>query len=459
MKDLLSEAGRGSGPRSRRALPLLLLASTTALGTTSARADDSLATRLSAAGGWTDNVLSAPTEQGPTDPPIESDMFSQLSPGVLFTSETRRMIQVASYTFSANLFVNHTEANSYSNDLAWNSIYSLSAVSELGLSAGASNGRINTFNTLGSASDTGLEQLPNNGVSFVSANVGQFYRRELTRAWRMQQRSALRMFKPIGDNATVGTNLYWNNTAGIQHAWQYDSLGLDMRADYTLFGSTAGVESNKQITVGPSLRYLHDFTDTLSSELSGGTVLVVQADDLGQRIAQPVGTAALRYIRGGGRAEIAYSHSVVPNLFVAQTTANDEVSLRAGLPVPFVSRAAITGSVGYQRGRIVDTQMGDLVGSTKLFLADVAASWSPSEALAVSLRYTRFDQLRSQVVTDTSRSYARNQVLLSLSGRYPTRDAATIPSRLDARVDESNEKSLGETDPSDHTAADADARR
>ncbi len=441
------------------ALSVLVLAAATVVTAPTARADDSLATRLSAAGGWTDNVLSAPNEQGPTDPPIESDMFSQLSPGVLFTSESRRMIQVASYTFTANLFVTHSEANSYSNELAWNSIYSLSEVSELGMSAGAANGRINTFNTLGAASDTGLDQLPNGGVSFVSANVGQFYRRELTRAWRAQQRSAVRVFKPIGDNVTVGTNLYWNNTAGVEHSWQYDSLGLDMRADYTRFGTVGGGESNKQITVGPSLRYLHDFTDTLSSELSGGAVLVVQADAFSQRIAQPVATAALRYIRGGGRAEVVYSHSVVPNLFVAQTSANDEVSLRAGLPVPFVSRAAITGSVGYQRGRIVNTQMGDLVGSTKLFLADVAASWSPNESLAVSLRYTRFDQLRSQVVTDTSRSYARNQVLLSLSGRYPTRDAATVPSRLDARVNGSNEQNLGATDPSDHTDADADARR
>lgn len=436
-----------------------MLAAATALGAASAHADDSLATRLTASGGWTDNVLSAPNEQGPMDPPIESDSFSQLSPGVLFTSETRRMIQVASYTFTANLFVSHTEANSYSNDLAWNSIYSLSAVSELGLSAGASNGRINTFNLQSAASDTGLDQLPNGGVSFVSADVSQFLRRELTRAWRAQQRSAFRVFKPIGDSSSLGTNLSWNNTAGVQHSWQYDSLGLDMRADFTRFGTAVGTESNKQLTVGPNLRYLHDFTDSLSGELGAGAVLVVQADDFGQRIAQPVATAAVRYIREGGRAEVAYRHSVAPNLFVAQTTVNDEVSLRAGLPVPFVDRAAISGSVGYQQGRIVDVQMGGLIGSTKLFLADVAASWSPNESLAVSLRYQRFDQLRSQAATATSRSYARNQVLLSLSGRYPSRDAATVPSRLDARVDESNEQNLGQTDPSDHTAADADARR
>ncbi len=429
-----------------------------------ARADESVATTLTASGGWTDNVLSAPNEPGPTDPSIESDAFTQLSPGIVFSQESRRLLQVATYTFSANLFASHSEANSYSNQLGWQAIYSLSPRSELTLGASASNGRLNTFNTQGQASDTGLNQLPNGGVSFATGDVQESIRHELSRAWTLRQLAAARLFKPLDDMAALGTNVYWNNSFGAVHAWRYDSLGLDLRADYTAFGagtSTNGtaIGSNKQITVGPSLRYLHDFTDSLSGELSGGAVAVVQANDLGSQIVQPVGTAALRYIRDAGRVELVARHTVAPNLFVAQTTANDEVLLRGGLPVPLVQRAGISGSVGYSRGRILDAQMGGLIGSTKLFVVDVAASWNPREALFVSLRFQRFDQLRSQVVTDTSQSFARNQVILSISGRYPARDAARLPSRTPDRVDQSDQQGLGQTDPSDHTDADADERR
>ncbi|HUH01582.1 MAG TPA: hypothetical protein VML75_06275 [Kofleriaceae bacterium] len=424
----------------------------------SARADESLHATVTTSGGWTDNILSASAAGDPNAPPVESDAFTQISPGLVFSQETRRLIHVASYNFSANLFAGHSEANSFSNRLGWQSIYAMSPLSELSLSAGAANGRINTFNTVVPVDAVDFEPLPAGGTTYVSANAQESYRRELSRAWRLQQASSIRVFKPLDDAANQGTNYYLANGFGLERGWQFDSLATTLRLDYSVNGggtAPSGEEfsSDQQILVGPEARYLHDFGERLSGQVDAGVLAVVRADDFKRGLIQPTGSLALRWVDELGRAELMYRHGVQPNIFVAQTSATDAVQLRAGIPVPWVERASLGASIGYQRGRVLDLEAQALEGTSELWVADVGAAWRPRAELTLALRYQRYQQSRDMAAPGTLVGYDRNQVVFSLTARYPGRQAAVIPFRSGARVDRSDERGFGDSpDPNDVSA-------
>lgn len=420
-----------------------------------AQADESLHATVTTSGGWTDNILSASAAGDPNAPPVEADTFTQISPGLVFSQETRRLIHVASYSFSASLFAGHSEANSFSNRIGWQSIYALSPLSELSLSAGAANGRINTFNTVVPADAVEFEPLPAGGTSYAAANAQESYRRELSRDWRLQQATSIRVFKPLDDATTQGTNYYLANGVGLERGWQYDSLAATLRLDYSVNGggtSPAGeaFPSDAQVMVGPEVRYLHDFGARLSAQLDAGVLAVVRADDFRRGLIQPTGSGALRWVHERGRVELIYRHGVQPNIFVAQTSATDAVSLRGGVPIPGLERASLGASVGYQRGRILDLEAQALEGTTELWVADVGAAWRPRPELTLGLRYQRYRQSRDMAAPGTLVGYDRNQVVFSLTARYPGRQAAVIPFRSSARVDRSDEQTFGDSpDPND----------
>jgi hypothetical protein len=428
-----------------------------------ARADESLHATVTTSGGWTDNILSASSAGDPNAPPIEADAFTQISPGLVFAQETRRLVHVASYNFSANLFAGHSEANSYANRLSWQSIYALSALSEISLSAGASNGRINTFNIAVPVDAVDFEPLPAGGTTYVAANVQESYRRELSRDWRLQQGTSIRVYKPLDDAANQGTNYYLTNTVGGERGWKYDSFGANLRLDYSVNGGgtdAAGMafEPDAQLMAGPEARYLHDFGLRITGQLDAGLMAVVRADDFLRGLIQPTGGAALRYVHERGRAELSYRHSVQPNVFVAQTSATDAFQLRAGVPMPWVRRASIGTSIGYQRGRSVNLEEQVLEGTSELWVADVGVAWRPQPGLTLALRYQHYRQARDMAVPGTLVGYDRNQVVFSLTARYPGRQAAVIPFRGGARVDRADEGSFG-TSSDPNAAPDASAGR
>ena len=106
--------------RAPLALPrTLMLAVALAAAAAPAHAKVTLQGTTTATAGWTDNVLDAPDEQVPNGPTRDADFFFQLAPGAVLTSISPRLLQRLAYTFTADLFVHHSEANSYSNSLEW----------------------------------------------------------------------------------------------------------------------------------------------------------------------------------------------------------------------------------------------------------------------------------------------------------------------------------------------------
>src|SRR4051812_17265024 len=112
---------------SRRAptrAPLLLVTTMTLAATlggvaTPAAAKVTIQGTGTVTGGWSDNILNAPDEKTAAGAARESFFFFQLVPGGVLSSASPRFLQRLAYTFTADLFVHHTEANSYSNTLEW----------------------------------------------------------------------------------------------------------------------------------------------------------------------------------------------------------------------------------------------------------------------------------------------------------------------------------------------------
>src|SRR6185503_4781349 len=80
-----------------------------------AHAKLSLQSHLTLSGGWTDNVLNLPQ--------AESDFLFEIAPGLLLTAGSPRAVQSLGYDFTADLFVSHSEANSYTHQLTWRGFF------------------------------------------------------------------------------------------------------------------------------------------------------------------------------------------------------------------------------------------------------------------------------------------------------------------------------------------------
>ena len=159
-------------PRTLRLATALVVAAVAVAAATPARAKVTLQGTATASAGWTDNVLDAPDEQIPNGPTRDSDFFFQIAPGAILTSISPRLLQRLAYTFTADLFVHHTEANSYSNALEWAGNVALTKTMNLLLTLQTMQGRLSTFNLNQASSGASITVLPQNtSINFFSQAV------------------------------------------------------------------------------------------------------------------------------------------------------------------------------------------------------------------------------------------------------------------------------------------------
>src|SRR5262249_49595370 len=102
----------------------------TLLASPFARAGTALQAIVQVSGGYTDNVLSQPDKPPPGEIGPQPDSFFNLSPRLLFTYGQPGDIQRLGYTFSADLFATHSEANAYSHRGDWSAFFQTSRTTE-----------------------------------------------------------------------------------------------------------------------------------------------------------------------------------------------------------------------------------------------------------------------------------------------------------------------------------------
>lgn len=415
--------------------PLILL-----LADGRAAADQSLHAITTVATGFTDNVQLAPENGDPdTTPTVSKDAFANIAPGMVFAHQAPRIAQVLRYTISVRLYAQASSANSYSNALQYNAIIPLSPLSELGIDASASHGRLNAFET--APADTPLDTRARGDVSYARGAGGLSYSRTLTRSWRVVEAMGGAVFQPTDDTTEVRTRYTLDNSLALAKTFNFDALTLTGRTTYSSLDRGPDMPNEKTVIAGPELRWVHDLSQDFSTDAMIGATASFPADDFGSRLVLPVGAAYLRYFHNRYSAAAGYRRLVATNLLVGETEATHIADVRGTVAIPPRDDLAVSGAVGYASGRSLDVAGERLIGKTERWIGDVALSWKAAEELDVALRYSIVVQDRTQPLEEIMNEHTRrNMVMVVLEGRYPSRQAVELEQRNDARADGGEEK-------------------
>lgn len=437
--------------------PMVRLAAVVSvLGITApAAADDwSLHVTGNAQLGWTDNVFSAPE-----DPPVggvgrESDFYTQLVPGALFTWEARRWIQEADYSVDATLYADHSEAHALNHRLAWRGFFLTSPLTELTISAEASQGTTTTFSTATTAANGDITLLPSGRSDFEGFDLRQGFNWQTTHDTRVTQSSQARVFG-VEETATGATSTGYEAGVGIggEKAWRTNALALAQTASFVRLNhaDALGMASSFDQILGlTTLSWRRDLSRHWSSLLDVGAATIVPLIKPSATIVQPTIGGALSYAPDWGTASLQVRRTIAPNLYVAQNTLSDTASLSGWLPLPWLTGDAhephltIQATLGVGRTQILDAETNDTVSSFDVGTADVAVGYQLASQLVLGARYQYVVQSPDDAGMSGILGYSRHTVLVTFTGRWPSRAAGGIPVRSPLRVDRANDTLVGD---------------
>jgi len=408
-------------------------------------------------GGWSDNILNAPDEKTAAGAARESDFFFQLVPGAVLSSASPRFLQRLAYTFTADLFVHHTEANSYSNTLEWAGDVALSKTTNIIFTLQSQQGRLSTFNLNQPSAGAGVAVLPQNAnINFFSQSAGDSLDWTPTAQWRISQTLLFRAFIPTDrgvqpDAYDLGAEL------AADRLFRLDSLGLVLRPAFIEYvpprdpTTDVAVGFNElQVLTTLLARWRRDWSPFWATEAALGVVAGVghsgDPTTVHQWSWQPSALAALRYTREIAVAEVRYAHDVTPNPLVGSTFSTDEASFQAGLPI-VRAKMYLGATAAYQFARLLPLVTGTPSASAHVVLVDFTVGWQPRPEVSLFARYSFYDQFGSPPVMDVPAilpDLTRHTVLVGVSVIYPAVAAARVPSHLGSRVDRSDQPSFPE---------------
>lgn len=403
----------------------------------------SLSGQLSAGAGVTDN---ANLEE---DAEAVGDGFSQISPGLIYIRRGLRAIHSFAYRFDAQLYFEHSEANSYSNQLSWDGLFLLAPRLRMRLLANVSQGESNNFQLV--SDQPGLEAAPNGGVAFISTAVGQGFTYEASQSLTLDESLLFRTSFPL-DTDEQSRAYDISNVLTGDKAWQRSALGARYRT--TLFVSEeetdaegmVTVPGQKQIITGPEIIGRRDIGEAWGAELALGGIAVFDVEADAGPVYQPTVAAAIRFTTQRGSVRAGYNRNATPNLLVGEVFLNDQVDVGADYPLLVEERVFLRGTVGAIRARrLLVSDEGDEIGDTGMvYLADAAIAWQAMDNLALNLRYTFRKQTSDDVASIPE--LTANTVLLSVSGSYPPLPREGRQLRSATRVDKSDSPDPFEVD-------------
>jgi hypothetical protein len=395
--------------------------------------------------GFTDNVdnrsSSPPVDVAPGQPPPppepepEADGFTALSPSVALVYTRPRWVFRSSYTFNTSLYFSNPEANTVGNAVGLASRFETSDRTSLLLTLGAEQGQLNQV-VVGQTASQGTVQFIDPGSNvYFRFSAGQGLEIQASENVSVLQTLDASIYIPL-DGQRVQN---YGGTLGVVRTFNYDSLGLTGGVTYTKFegfeqDGQQRAAATQQVFTRLTGTWIHNYSDYLSHQLDVGILMGMRADDGGGRLVQPVGRAAVRYLRPEANASIEYAHDAGPDPFLGTNVLTDTVTARLLVPIT-QTELAVEGSGGFSQARIID-RAGTLHDPANLWAGDVALLWAPAGVrgnLQMALRYQVVNQGRPDDLSDPSvnylppRDYRRNTVLLSVTAAYPDIERATAP--------------------------------
>jgi hypothetical protein len=318
----------------------------------------------------------------------------------------------------------------------------------MALSAMLRSGETNSFRP--DEGEAAVDLVPS-GTDFLSIDATETLRYQLDPDWRLTQTASGRQLAtetgpasarvPI-DGREVGASV------GGDRAWKKDGLGATVGVDYIVL--TEPGRTSHQIDASLEAAWRRDLSEHWTWMLRAGLtsifpILDQEGDPQRASVHTPTVAGTLAWFPTWGSLRLDAQRVVAVNMFLAQNTIADELTLSAWLPIPYFVDDPLapifttSAGVGGRRSQLVDLA-ADERESAYSYSADLALHYAPPRApYGVSLRYTFFHQTQDAGVAEPAfAEYTRNTVLLEVHGRWPAAQAATYPQRDPLRVDGSD---------------------
>ena len=388
-------------------------------------ADSSVSAAGMVSAGFTDNILGVPATDDPTASQIEADGFSQVSPSVNVNYDARRAIHNLRYLILARFYFTHSEANAFNNQLDYSGLFYTSPLATVGAQASVASGQANSFDRQNSAFVDPVADVPAGEVTFVSGTAGLTYGRRLAPDWNWASGTGVSAYHRT--DMSVGTNYMATARTSLQRGFRYHMLSANLGLRYNDNARLGAIENQQTLAIQPELRWTWDMSEHLATSAASGLAVVLEAPELQRGIVLPTGQLALNVRAGEGSATASWTHGVSSNIFTSDVTVSDAYVISGALPLWFSRRVVAVGSGGYRSGRFVNIVEQELTGRTQQLSADFGLAYQYSPSWLISGRYQLVRQRRENPTTGELSSLARRTFFVSLTGRFPTRQAATIP--------------------------------
>jgi hypothetical protein len=397
--------------------------------------------------GVSDNVTSAPDVPLPGGAERTPGAFLILRPGIIAALLTARTVQRLSYTYDYDIQFAEAVGNSSSNRLEYRGFFDLSPRISALLGAAATQASSYSALTLAPPGSGVMPVLPGGEATTLQLSADEQVNFDLGVGWRAFEAIGVGWGTPIFDTEAPTTIAPFARL-GVEYSLIADAFGVEARAEYAVIrdGVRAdGVEVPLQqqlVTTGVGT-WRHDLGRVFTSRVEAG-VLRVDRINTDQSSWYPTAGATLAYADIIGDAQLSYVHTVRTDALLGQSLLVDEVRLRGGIPLDQRARFLLSGSVGYQDGRLLD-ENAELASNVSVLLADVSFGWQTNEYLLLGLRGQHIDQRSDTRVVTLPVSYVQNSVMLGALVKFPPEPTMPRAYREPQRVDRGDELRDGES--------------
>ena len=412
--------------------------------------------------GITDNVFSA------TGDNREGDMFFTLRPGFLFSINRPRFIQELQGEGELIYYLGHQSDPSLGARGGYRALVTTGPRSEMTWALNAGRSTLSAINSRPGPGQTMVQVQPDVNVIAIQGDASESGSWVATRELRLSQTLFGRfsrtddqlpdvpdpfgMAPPVPAN-TVVTSYEGGGSFSLERSFRDDAISLEPGASVIHLERVVGAavtppsgfgsRLDRQINFRGRVQWRHDLNRTLSTSIDGGAVYVIPYGSDPNRPSAPTSSGVfpviggqLNYIEYWGSTTLAARRDVTPNMFLAQNTVSDSVTLSAAVPIPQPGGSRrreptlmALGTIGGQRTQLVDPSTGALGSDFRALRFDVGLGYTPRSGFTYSARYELTYQSADKSGMTNADSFYRNTVYFSFAMRYPSEVAVTMPKR------------------------------
>jgi len=368
-----------------------------------ASADTLVQGAISAATGYTDNALTAPSNSALTSP--KSDFFTDLGPSLSLIADQPRLVATFTALGSLRQYFNETQANNRSVKLLgllnweiekqWRLAWDLTG----------------TFGEQGSFEPTGIVgAIPQGGGTYIQLATGGTLYRDFSPSWRGAESVRLTLFDPLEDTLAQPRTVSIEDDVSAQLSFARDAAALTLGVVVSHFTATTvnPLPTTQNEIVNLQASWLHElslFWGILGAA-GGGFVL---AD--GQVTAAPTGRVALTFHRELTDFEVALAEVLATDSLVGLTNVRTDATVRLAMQVTDTITLRVLAGAAHDEAVASDIAIDSIRFET-------GANWKLRENFELDLSQA-FIYQRSEETTGLVPDLHRNTITLALRAYLP----------------------------------------